>query len=175
MNANNGNLQNSNLSFIGSGVMGEAMIKAVLKQNLMPCEQIVARPLADRLRELSPPRRRRRPTMRRQPGRPLILAEAAGAAQVLDGLRVRTPRPGVEHRRKAEGACPWLPDTRPPGCHSHTLANRPRHDGSTARLPKPGAGASAQVSWAMGDTVGGGRGLPDMATAPALARPTPSS
>jgi pyrroline-5-carboxylate reductase len=54
MNASNGNLHNSSVSFIGSGVMGEAMIRALLKQDLLPRERIVASdPLADRLRELA--------------------------------------------------------------------------------------------------------------------------
>jgi pyrroline-5-carboxylate reductase len=54
MDPHNNTLDNSNVSFIGSGIMGEAMIKAILKQNLLPREHIVASdPLADRLRDLS--------------------------------------------------------------------------------------------------------------------------
>ena len=54
MDSHNDHLNNSNVSFIGGGVMGEAMIRALLNQDLLPRERIIASdPLADRRRELS--------------------------------------------------------------------------------------------------------------------------
>jgi pyrroline-5-carboxylate reductase len=54
MDTDNSHLRNSHLAFIGGGVMGEAMIRAILGRDLVAREQIIASdPLADRRRELS--------------------------------------------------------------------------------------------------------------------------
>jgi pyrroline-5-carboxylate reductase len=46
-------LENKTVSFIGSGIMAEAMIKGLLNQKLLTAEQLIAaEPLADRGREL---------------------------------------------------------------------------------------------------------------------------
>lgn len=47
-------LANTTVAFIGSGVMAEAMIKGLLKENLLPAQQIIAAdPREERVKELS--------------------------------------------------------------------------------------------------------------------------
>ena len=93
-------LENKTVSFIGSGIMAEAMIKGLLNQKLLTAEQLIAaEPLEDRGHELEA-----RYGLRHT----LDNAEAAGAADIL----VFSTKPqvigAVMHSLKGQGSKPSL-------------------------------------------------------------------